>query len=372
MSEIQSFVESIFDELVAIRRDIHAHPEVGMTEVRTSALIRSELEKMGVDEIQQPLPTAVVGLIHGTKGPGKCVALRADIDALPVHEETGLPFSSVNEGVMRDQFAGTVKLIFEPSEDTMPGGARKLVAAGVMESPHVDAIFGQHVCPSENDTVGRMQLYKGYFTSAVDLFHIKVHGKSGHGSAPHTARDAIACAGYLITVLQTVVARRIDPMDTAVLTVGTMSGGDAVNITAGEAEMVAVLRSFSDSGRETAIAEVRRICKGIGIAFDCNIEVVLEEGYALQFNDSDMIDLVNKAVTAAGGKTEFIDKPFSGSEDFSFFGKLTGTPSAFMMIDAGRGENMVSLHNGKVVFDENVIKHGVTGLSAIALEYLAQ
>lgn len=151
-----------------------------------------------------------------------------------------------------------------------------------------------------------------------------------------------------------------------------MSGGDAVNITAGEAEMVAVLRSFSDSGRETAIAEVRRICKGIGIAFDCNIEVVLEEGYALQFNDSDMIDLVNKAVTAAGGKTEFIDKPFSGSEDFSFFGKLTGTPSAFMMIDAGRGENMVSLHNGKIVFDENVIKHGVTGLSAIALEYLAQ
>lgn len=128
-------------------------------------------------------------------------------------------------------------------------------------------------------------------------------------------------------------------MDTAVLTVGTMSGGDAVNITAGEAEMVAVLRSFSDSGRETAIAEVRRICKGIGIAFDCNIEVVLEEGYALQFNDSDMIDLVNKAVTAAGGKTEFIDKPFSGSEDFSFFGKLTGTPSAFMMIAAGRGEN---------------------------------
>ncbi len=200
---------------------------------------------------------------------------RADIDALPVHEETGLPFASETEGIlhacghdlhttmllgaaktlchMRDQFAGTVKLIFEPSEDTMPGGARALVAAGVMENPHVDAIFGQHVCPSENDSVGRMQLYKGYFTSAVDLFHISVHGKSGHGSAPHTARDAIACAGYLITVLQTVVSRRIDPMDTAVLTVGTMSGGDAVNITAGEARMVAVLRSFSDTGRDTAI-----------------------------------------------------------------------------------------------------------------------
>ena len=392
MSEIKTYAESIFDELVAIRRDIHAHPEVGMTEVRTSDLIRRELEKMGMDEVQSPLPTAVVGLLHGGKGPGKCVAFRADIDALPVHEETGLPFVSQNEGVMhacghdlhttmllgvartlchlRDTFAGTVKFIFEPSEDLMPGGARALVAAGVMENPHVDAIFGQHVCPSENDSVGRMQLYKGYFTSAVDLFHISVHGKSGHGAAPHTARDAIACAGYLITVLQTVVSRRIDPMDTAVLTVGTMSGGDAVNITAGEAQMVAVLRSFSDTGRDTAIREVQRICKGIGIAFDCDIEVRLEEGYALQYNDPAMIDLVNKAVTESGGRTEFIERPFSGSEDFSFFGKLTGTPSAFMMIDAGRGTDLVSLHNGKIVFDENVMKSGVTGMSAIALEYL--
>ena len=394
MSEIKTYAESIFDELVAIRRDIHAHPEVGMTEVRTSDLIRRELEKMGMDEVQSPLPTAVVGLLHGGKGPGKCVAFRADIDALPVHEETGLPFVSQNEGVMhacghdlhttmllglaktlchlRDSFAGTVKFIFEPSEDTMPGGARKLVAAGVMENPHVDAIFGQHVCPSENDTVGTLNLYKGYFTSAVDLFHIAVHGKSGHGAAPHTAHDAIACAGYLITVLQTVVSRRIDPMDSAVLTVGTMSGGDAVNITAGEAQMVAVLRSFSDAARDTAIEEVQRICKGIGIAFNCDIEVRLEEGYALQYNDGEMIDLVDKAVTAAGGRTEFIEKPFSGSEDFSFFGKLTNTPSAFMMIDAGRGEEMVSLHNGRIVFNEDVMKHGVTGMTAIALEYLSR
>lgn len=392
MTSIRTYVDSIFDELVSLRRDIHAHPELGMHETRTSALIRRELEKMGVDELQQPLPTAVVALIHGAKGAGKCVALRADIDALPIHEESGVPFASQTEGVMhacghdlhttmllgaaktlcqcRDRFTGTVKLIFEPSEDTMPGGARALVAAGVMENPHVDAIFGQHVCPSENDTVGRMQLYKGYFTSAVDLFHITVHGKSGHGSAPHTARDAIACAGYLITVLQTVVSRRIDPLETAVLTVGTMSGGDAVNITAGEAQMVAVLRSFSDNARDTAIQEVNRICKGIGIAFDCNIEVRLEEGYALQYNDPAMIDVVNEAVTAAGGAAEFIPRPFSGSEDFSFFGRLTNTPSAFMMIDAGHGESLVSLHNGKIVFNEEVIRHGTAGLASIALTYL--
>ena len=395
MSEIKTYAESIFDELVAIRRDIHAHPEVGMTEVRTSDLIRAELEKMGMDEVQSPLPTAVVGLLHGGKGPGKCVALRADIDALPVHEESGVPFASETEGVMhacghdlhttmllgtaktlchmRDSFAGTVKFIFEPSEDTMPGGARALVAAGVMENPHVDAIFGQHVCPSENDTVGTLNLYKGYFTSAVDLFHITVHGKSGHGSAPHTAHDAIACAGYLITTLQTVVSRRTDPLATAVLTVGTMSGGDAVNITAGEAQMVAVLRSFSDTARDTAIQEVRRICEGIGIAFNCDIEAQLEEGYALQYNDGALIDLVERAVTKELGAEHIVhlDRPFSGSEDFSFFGKLTNTPSAFMMIDAGRGPEPVSLHNGKIVFNEDVIKSGTAGMSAIALAYLA-
>ena len=395
MSEIKAYVDSIFEELVAIRRDIHAHPETGMQEVRTSALIRRELERMGMDEIQQPLPTAVVGLLHGGRGEGKCVALRADIDALPVHEESGVPFASEYEGKMhacghdlhttmllgtaktlcrlRDSFAGTVKFIFEPSEDTMPGGARALVAAGVMENPHVDAIFGQHVCPSENDTVGTLNLYKGYFTSAVDLFHITVHGKSGHGSAPHTAHDAIACAGYLITVLQTVVSRRTDPLATAVLTVGTMSGGDAVNITAGEAQMVAVLRSFSDTARDTAIQEVRRICEGIGIAFNCDIEARLEEGYALQYNDGALIDLVERAVTKELGAEHIVhlDRPFSGSEDFSFFGKLTNTPSAFMMIDAGRGPEPVSLHNGKIVFNEDVIKSGTAGMSAIALAYLA-
>ena len=153
---------------------------------------------------------------------------------------------------------------------------------------------------------------------------------------------------------------------------GTMSGGDAVNITAGEAKMVAVLRTFGDEVRETAIEEVNRICKGIGIAFACDIEVNLEEGYAATYNDSTLIDLVESSATAELGESavRHITQPFSGSEDFSFFGKLTGTPCAFMMIDAGHGENPVSLHNGKIVFDEKVMVSGVSAMSRIALEYL--
>ena len=389
--DIKALAQDAAPYVVERRHYYHQHPELTGEEKNTRDAIHRDLEALGITDIRDMVNCyGLVATIHGGK-PGKTVGLRADTDALSFQEETGLPFASCEPGKMhacghdthiamllgaakllqehREELQGDVRLIFQPAEEHVIG-SKAMIAEGALDG--VDAIFGQHVCPSENDSVGRMQLYKGYFTSAVDLFHISVHGKSGHGAAPHTARDAIACAGYLITVLQTVVSRRIDPMDTAVLTVGTMSGGDAVNITAGEARMVAVLRSFSDAGRDTAIQEVRRICKGIGIAFDCDIEVELEEGYALQYNDPAMIDLVNKAVTAAGGKAEFIDKPFSGSEDFSFFGKLTGTPSAFMMVDAGRGENAVSLHNGKIVFNEEVMKHGVTGLAAIAVEYLNQ
>lgn len=394
MSEILNYVNSIYDELVAIRRDIHAHPETGMKEVRTAELIRRELKKMGVDEVQEPLPTGTVGLLHGGKGPGKCVALRADIDALPVAEETGLPFASENKGVMhacghdlhttmllgiaktlchmRDQFAGTVKFIFQPSEDLLPGGSRAMVEAGVMEQPHVDAIFGMHVCPSENDTVGTMNLHKGYVTTAVDLYDITVNGKSGHGSAPHTADDAIVCAGFLITALQQIVSRRVDPMDMAVFTISVMGGGDAVNIITGKANLYGVSRYYSDTAREAVMENVKRICEGVGIAFGCSIDVNISEGYAATFNDSALVDLIERAATEELGaeKVRHMEKPFTGSEDFSFYSRMTGTPGAFVFIDAGHGEHCVSLHNGKIVFDENVMRSGVAGMARVAMEYL--
>ena len=388
MSEILNYVNSIYDELVAIRRDIHAHPETGMKEFRTTELIRRELKEMGMDEIQEPLPTGTVGLLHGKKGPGKCVALRADIDALPVVEETGLPFSSVNEGVMhacghdlhatmllgiaktlchmRDQFAGTVKFIFQPSEDLLPGGSRAMVEAGVMENPHVDAIFGMHVGPSENDTIGTKE-----YISGGDL-EMTINGKGGHGSAPHTADDAIVCAGYLITALQQIVSRRVDPMDMAVFSIGMMDGGEAVNIITGKAHISGVARYYSDTARQTVMDNVKRICEGVGIAFGCKVDLRIGEGYAATFNDSDLIDLIDRSVTAELGaeKVRHLSQAFTGSEDFSFYSRLTGTPGAFVFIDAGHGESCVSLHNGKIVFDENVMKSGVAGMARVAMEYL--
>lgn len=394
MSELTKITDSIYDEIVAIRRDIHAHPELGMQEVRTSALIRDELKKMGMDEITSPLPTGVVGVLHGKKGSGKCVAMRADIDALPVTEETGLPFSSENPGVMhacghdfhaamllgvakvmckmRDSFAGSIKFIFQPSEDTMPGGSRQMVAAGCMENPHVDAIYGIHVNPSPVENLGRINLYKGYTSTAVDLFDIDIEGKSGHGSAPHTANDAIVAAGLLITALQQIVSRRVNPLETAVLTIGTMSGGEAVNIVAGHAKINAVSRYYGDDVRQTVLEQVNKICQGIGIACGCEITPHLTEGYAATYNDPHLVDLAEAAITEELGAEycPYLDSPFSGSEDFSFYSRLTGVPGAFFFVEAGYNGELVSLHNGKCSPMEGVIKPAVSGMSRVLLKCL--
>lgn len=199
-STIKERAEEYFPEMVEIRRDIHRHPEIGRNEVRTSALIRKKLEEYGVDAIERPVPTAVVALIHGARGPGRCVALRCDIDALPVQEETGLPYTSENPGIMhacghdmhasmmlgaakilcgmRERFAGCVKLIFQHSEDTLPGGAKELVEKGVLENPHVDAIYGMHVLPDAH-RAGQVGFHIGPITTSVDLFDFTVSGRGG-------------------------------------------------------------------------------------------------------------------------------------------------------------------------------------------------
>ncbi len=211
MSWLLDEAKAISPEIVDIRRDIHSHPELGRKEIRTSALIRDKLKEYGVDKIESPVPTTVVATIKGGKGNGKCIAIRTDIDALPIHEETGLPFASESEEVMhacghdihcammlgnaellckfRDKFPGTVKLIFQHSEDTLPGGARELVKHGVMDG--VDAILGMHVLPTENEKCGVVAFKPGPFTTSADEFWFDIIGVGGHGSAPHKNSESV-------------------------------------------------------------------------------------------------------------------------------------------------------------------------------------
>lgn len=392
---IKEQADAIFPEVVALRREIHRHPEIGRSEVRTSALIRQKLEEYGVDRIERPVPTAVVALIQGRKGPGRCVALRCDIDALPVQEETGLPYASENPGFMhacghdlhasmmlgvakllcarRDEFSGCVKLIFQHSEDTLPGGAKELVEQGVLENPHVDAIFGLHVMPDES-RVGQIGLFAGPITTSVDLFDFTVSGKGGHGSQPQNTTDPVLAAAQMIVLMQQIVARRTDPMEMAVFSLGSIHGGDAPNVIPAEVKFGGVTRAYSDSVRRTIKEQVAAIAKGMESVSGNQVHVDYADGYPSAFNDAALIDLARAAIgrELGGGAVVELPGPMTFSEDFSFYEKLGKIPGAFLMLYAGHDGELAPLHNPKCAVREEAMPAGMSAMTAIALAYLNQ
>lgn len=391
-NSIRTMAEESFDETITIRREIHRHPEIGGKEVRTSALIRKKLAEYGVDKILSPVPTAVVALIYGAKKDGKCVALRCDIDALPVQEETGLSYASQNPGFMhacghdmhtsmllgaakllcklRDQFCGCVKLIFQHSEDTLPGGAKELVEQGVLEHPHVDAIFGMHLLPDER--IGQIGVYAGALTTSVDLFDVTVSGKGGHGSQPQTTTDPILTAAQTIVMLQQIVARRVDPMEMAVFSLGSIHGGDAPNVIPAEVKFSGVSRAYSDQVRQVIARQVTDIAKGMETASGNTICVHHYEGYPSVFNDEDLINLASDAICSQLGQDVVIPLPgpMPFSEDFSYYSKMSGIPGAYLMLYGGHEGELVSLHNPKCAMKEEAMTVGISAFTSVALAFL--
>ena len=393
MGHLKTLADEIFEETVEIRREIHRHPEIGRKEFHTAELIREKLRACGVDEIETPCPTATVALIRGTAGPGKCVALRSDIDALPVTEETGLPYASEIPGMMhacghdmhtamllgaakllcgmRDKFSGTVKLIFQPSEDTLPGGAKELVEKGVLTNPQVDAIFGMHMMPDESK-VGQVMLHAGPLTTSVDLYDVTVKGKGGHGSAPHTTHDPILAACQMVTLLQQIPARYIDPLDTVIFPVCSIHSGDAPNVIPDEAKFSGIARSYEERVRGEVTKQVFDIARGVEAMSHCKVEINHYEGYPACNNDPALIELIRRAIAADCGPEAVleIDRPFSFSEDFSYYTNLSDVPGAFVMLAAGHEGELVSLHNSKCAMREEAMPFGIAAWVSIALAYL--
>ena len=393
-------VEKYYPEMRAIREDIHRHPELSNQEFRTSALVMEQLKSYGLDKVEQIAGTGVVGVLYGTadgagQGEGKCLAIRADMDALPVVEDTGLPFTSENPGVMhacghdihtatlltvarvlaehRGQFKGAVKFIFQAAEEKAPaGGARPMCEAGVMENPHVDAIIALHVVPS-TDHAGKFGLKKGTVSSGFDLYDFDVHGKSGHGSQPHTANDAILAVSQLIVMLQQIVSRNIDPLKTVIFSVGLLSGGSAVNIIPGEAKASGVARYYDNDAAEVVRERALDIAEGVSKLSGCQIDVTIQKGYACVENDGELIDFMDGVLKDELGEdaTLFLDEPFSGSEDFSYYSIHSGVPCALMWLNAyPEGGEVYPLHNPKCVMQSDIIKTGAAGMARIAVEFL--
>lgn len=395
MCELLNAAEKIMDEIVEIRRDLHQHPEIGTKEFRTAEIISKKLKEYGVDIVEHLAQTAVVGLIQGKKGDGKCVALRADIDALPVTEETGLAFSSQIPGMMhacghdmhtamllgvakilcekRADFAGSVKLIFQHSEDTQPGGAKELVEKGVLENPHVDAIFGMHVFPTENSQIGTIGLHPGPLTTSTDIYTFNVKGKAGHGSAPHTAKDAILAACQMVVLLQQIPARYVNPLDTVIFPIGTIQGGTAVNIIPDFATFSGVARTYKADVRKKVEEQVDQIAKGVEALSGCKIEVDLFSSYPSCYNDEALLAQTKKGLAEILGEDKLIDlkEPLSFSEDFSYYTELSDIPGLFMLLHAGHeGDELVSLHNPKCAMKEEAMPVGIAAMAGAALNYL--
>ena len=396
----KEILETFYPEMVELRREFHRYPELSFKEVHTSAMIMEKLKAFGCDTVEQMYNTGVVATIKGGLGEGKCIGLRADIDALPVTEETGALFASRNPGVMhacghdihitsllaaarilcqcRDQFRGTVKLIFQPGEEAASpedphGGAYYMVQSGCLENPHVDAMVGLHNNPSAEGH-GVFAMRKGVCTSGFDLYQFNVYGKTAHGSAPHMGNDAIVAISNVIVLLQQIIARNVDPLEAAVVNVGTIKGGSRVNIVPDFATAGAVFRYYNNDVAKVIYEHTCAVCKGVEEISGCRIEIEHHTGYACVENDDALTDLAAKAIKQELGEDScfYMKDPVTGSEDFSEYHLVGGIPTTFMWVNARPMEGMpvAPLHNSKWCPDVDIIRHTAPAMAAIAVEYL--
>lgn len=375
--------------LVAIRRAIHQHPELGNKEFKTSALVRSVLRTAGIPA-RTVAGTGVVGLITGGRGTGKTLALRADMDALPIQEQTGMPYASTCDGVMhacghdantsivlgaalelhrqRNSFAGTVKVLFQPNEESA-GGAKKMIAAGALKKPAVDAILGVHVSPWLK--AGTLGVKYGAMMAAVDKFVIDIEGEGGHGAYPHLAVDAVVVAAQVVSALQTVVARQTSPVDPVVLTIGTIAGGQRYNIICNRVRMEGTVRTLNDAVRSRVKGLMERHLKQVTAAFGARYTMLYENLGSALVNTESLVDLCRRAGEEMLGASHVtvLDKPSMGGEDFSEY--LQTVPGCFLYFGTAP-RKAYPWHHARFDIDESVLSRGARLLAGTALRFLAQ
>lgn len=384
---IRAITERIEPNLIAIRRDIHAHPELGFEEVRTAGVVASELERLGIPHQTGVGRTGVVGLIEGGR-PGPVLAIRADMDALPILEKTGLPFASTKEGLMHacghdihtttllgvaavlkdlaPQLAGTVKLVFQPAEEGL-GGMQAMLDDGVMDNPRIDLALGFHNHPDM--AAGTFGFVRGPTLAASDRFDITVRGKSGHAAYPHTTVDPLVAAAYLVTQLQTVVTREVNAMHPGVVTVGAIQGGTTYNIIPNSCLIKGTVRTLHVRARDVAEAAIKRFAEGMTGTMRVTCEVSYRRGVPPLVNDDRVLDPTVRAVRAQFGDAVITQGEANlGGEDFALMAERV--PGFQLRIGSSQPGRRDRLHNSAYQPDEACIGYGVQALSRAALELL--
>ena len=379
-------VKEILPELIEKRRHIHRNPELSFQEFETAKFIRNELEKLGIPfTIHAETGTAAI-IGNGEK----CVALRADIDALPIKEETGLPYSSENEGVMHacghdmhttmllgaakilkeneSSLNGQVKLIFQCGEEKLPGGAKLMIEDGVLENPKPQAIFGQHIYPGEN--VGVISTNEGPVMGSPDELYITVKGISTHAAQPHLGADPIVCASKLIDLYQTFISRTKDPIESGVVTIASINGGNSTNVIPDEVKMMGTIRSFNQEWRQKVHTQIKEKSVELGKVYGCEVEIEIKEGYPAVVNDDEATKLVREVSSnlVNGNSKDF--EPKMWGEDFAFFGQQIPSCFWFTGVKNSANETMPALHNSKISPEEDAMIYGTSMLIDVATKYL--
>jgi len=388
--KIQSLSADIFDQVRGYRQHIHANPELSFKEFETSAFIKKHLEEWGIPYTEMA-NTGVVGLIEGGIPSDKIVALRADMDALPIIEANDKPYVSKNTGVMhacghdvhsssllgtayilnsmKADFAGKIKLIFQPGEEVLPGGASIMIKEGVLENPKPQAIIGQHVMPLID--AGKVGFRSGIYMASTDELYVTVHGKGGHGAQPHQNIDPVLIAAHIVVALQQIVSRNADPRLPSVLSFGKVQANGATNIIPNEVKMEGTFRTLNEDWRKEAKKLMKKMAEGIAESMGGSCDFNIMDGYPYLINEEKLSDNARLYAEDYLGKENVLDLDiWMAAEDFAYYSQVTD--ACFYRLGTGNKEKgtSYSVHTPNFDIDEDALKLSTGLMAYIALKQL--
>jgi amidohydrolase len=377
--KIRQLAKQYAPETIEIRRHLHAHPELSYKEFKTSAFVQEKLQGLGIP-FEIKATTGVVGIIKGKNPEKRVIALRADMDALPIKEENAVPYKSQNEGIMhacghdahtsillgaskilnelKTDWEGTVKLIFQPGEEKNPGGASLLIKEGVLHNPQPQAIFGLHVHPGLE--IGKFSFRSGPSMASADEIYITVRGKGGHAATPHLTVDTILVASHIVVALQQVISRNKNPFSPSVLSISSFQGGFTTNVIPSEVKLMGTFRAMDESWRFQAHKLIHQICKGIAQGMGAEIDVLVDVGYPVVNNDEKLYPVARSKAEEFVGKENVLETEVRmGAEDFGYYTQeIPGCFYRLGVMNVAKG--IVSgVHTPTFNIDESAIEKGM-------------
>jgi amidohydrolase len=390
--KIRSRAKTYFPEVVKMRRYLHAHPELSYEEVETGKYVAQKLAELGIPHVHGVAENGVVGLIEGRNPSKKIVALRADMDALPITEANDVPYKSTVEGKMhacghdahtssllgvarilnelKGEFEGTIKLIFQPAEEKTPGGASIMIAEGVLENPNPLSIIGQHVHPPLE--AGKVGLKGGIYMASSDELYLTIRGTGGHGAMPQECIDPILIAAHIITALQQIVSRNADPSLPTVLTLGKINSvGGATNVIPDAVKIEGTFRTLNETWRAEAQRRMRKMAEGIAESMGGSCEFVVEKGYPVLFNDEALTKKIKGFMVEYCGSENVVDLPMRmTSEDFAYYSQKM--PACFYRLGTGNKAKGITsgLHTDTFNIEESSLELSIGLMAWLAIREL--